>query len=358
MTRLDAEVIEIGMPKPSPSLRQVAAAAGVHHTTLSRALRGHPDISRERAEELRALAREMGYVPDPILRALAAYRTGQRPPAFHSVIAWLNPTEDHSHWNRHRTFRSYFYYAEERARELGFKLEVVSIPSEKGGESRLNAIFNARNINALIVAPGPHTDIRLDGIAWRNLAAVRLGYTLASPQLHSIAVNHYAGMRQIMRELFLRGYQRPGFCMGSHMDEKSDQHWSAAFIREQRNIALEDSIPLHLFDKFSYKDFSVWLDRYKPDVLIVVGDEVIPKSLKRYGLKVPEEIGLAALVQPEEADRISGISANHRGLGRAAVDFVVAMLNRQERGIPEHAQTLLIDNVWVERETLRPNRVE
>ena len=57
------------------TLRDVAARCGVSVSTVSRALNGIREISPERAEEIRRLAREMGYRPDAAARALKTNRS-------------------------------------------------------------------------------------------------------------------------------------------------------------------------------------------------------------------------------------------------------------------------------------------
>ncbi len=60
------------------TMAHVAKRAGVHVTTVSLALRNHPSLPEHTKERIRALAAEMGYRPDPSLRALMAYRKRQR----------------------------------------------------------------------------------------------------------------------------------------------------------------------------------------------------------------------------------------------------------------------------------------
>ena len=346
------------MTSSSPTLREVAAAAGVHHTTLSRALRGHPDISEKRTKELCEFAKKMGYVPDPMLRALAAYRTGTRPAAFHSLIAWLNPTPVNSFWRQHRTFRGYFDSAAQRAKQLGFKLEEISVDHSVSGSKKLNTIMNARNIQAAIIVPSPIVPVRLDFVDWRRIAAVRIGFTLAYPNFHTISANHHEAVLMVADELKKRGYQRPGLCLSKNMDERSNMQWFASFLRVQATYEEENRIPNYIFDTYSHDDFCRWIEQHEPDAIVAVGDDLIPSSLEKEGLRIPDDIGLAALVQPEHSDVISGIAGNHRGVGGAAVDFLVAMLNRRESGIPDSHQTLLMDNQWIECGTLRPRLEE
>ncbi len=59
----------------SVSIRDIAEAAGVSHSTVSRALRYSPLISDETGTRVRRLAEEMGYVASAITRGLATKST-------------------------------------------------------------------------------------------------------------------------------------------------------------------------------------------------------------------------------------------------------------------------------------------
>ena len=70
----------------------IARRVGVSHTTVALALRNHSSVSAKRREQIQSVARDTGYVPDPHLAALAAYRHGSRPAQIRSALAWIN------HW--------------------------------------------------------------------------------------------------------------------------------------------------------------------------------------------------------------------------------------------------------------------
>ena len=57
------------------SIVEIAKAAGVSHSTVSRALRNSPLVSAATGERIRRLAQEMGYVPSAIGRGLATQST-------------------------------------------------------------------------------------------------------------------------------------------------------------------------------------------------------------------------------------------------------------------------------------------
>jgi LacI family transcriptional regulator len=56
------------------TLRDIAKAAGVSHVTVSLALRNQAQIPTATRNRIRSLADKMGYVPDPALGRLNAYR--------------------------------------------------------------------------------------------------------------------------------------------------------------------------------------------------------------------------------------------------------------------------------------------
>ena len=57
------------------TLSDIARRLGVSKVTVSKALRGHPDISPETAGEVKRLARELGYLPNHIARSLSSKRS-------------------------------------------------------------------------------------------------------------------------------------------------------------------------------------------------------------------------------------------------------------------------------------------
>lgn len=57
------------------TIKDIAKAAGVSHTTVSRALKGDKRIAPKTRERIRALAEELGYVPNTVARGLKTNRS-------------------------------------------------------------------------------------------------------------------------------------------------------------------------------------------------------------------------------------------------------------------------------------------
>ena len=71
------------------TLADIARKAGVHVTTVSLALRNHPRLPVATRQRLCALADQMGYRPDPAMRALVSYRQKLRPPHSQLTLAYV-----------------------------------------------------------------------------------------------------------------------------------------------------------------------------------------------------------------------------------------------------------------------------
>jgi transcriptional regulator with XRE-family HTH domain len=83
------------------TMAEIAEKVGVSRMAVSMALRGHHRISLQLRRRVQRVARELGYVPDPFLSALAAHRRQRVPAKDHGVLAWLN------HWKDPRRLRQF-----------------------------------------------------------------------------------------------------------------------------------------------------------------------------------------------------------------------------------------------------------
>ena len=57
------------------SMKDIAAACGVSVATVSKALNNHSDIGEETKQHIKEVARQMGYSPNALARALKTNRT-------------------------------------------------------------------------------------------------------------------------------------------------------------------------------------------------------------------------------------------------------------------------------------------
>lgn len=330
------------------SQKDIAARLGVHVTTVSLALRGHPRLPPETRERVRRMAREMGYRPDPMLSALMAYRKRMRTPRHQGTLAWLD-TRVPENRGGHDYYRA---GAGARCEELGWKLEEFRLAETSA--RHLARVLQARNVQGLLLPPQSRSASYLD-FDWTPFSAVSFDYNLA-PRLHLVVDAQYRSTRRAVREMRARGYERIGFATTEDNELHTDRNFSSGYLAEHREERRE-APPLFVFDDrggAGRRDFpgrlSQWIGRCRLDAVLALDDEV-RGMLDRLGIS-GKTCGLASMNVLPGAAGLAGICQNDPVIGRTAVDHLVGMIHRGERGLPETPLHLLVDGIWTDGESL------
>lgn len=331
----------------------IAREAGVHQTTVSLALRRDPRLRPETIERVRVAAARLGYVPDPMLTALAAYRRARRPSARHGAMAWVTQWPEREGWRCRPMFVQFFEGARRRAAELGYGLEEFWL--EPGGLTarRASDILHARGVLGLILAPQPDgvTQAELD---WPRFSAVAIGPTLRRPALHVVSNSQFRTVRTLCAALAERGYQKIGYAIESRIDERMDGQWSAAFDRFQRDLPAARRT--RRFEQPPEREaFRAWFGRERPDVVIGCAERVAERVAEENA--APERrdapVGFAMIGVVDGASGYAGMDENAPLVGATAAERLATLIQLGERGVPSVATRTLIDAAWVEGRTAR-----
>lgn len=107
------------------------------------------------------------------------------------------------------------------------------------------------------------------------------------------------------------------------------------------------------YDGWKFGDYRAWAEANRLDA--VIGDFPYPADyLADEGLEIPRDLGYAAISGKSTHPGVSGTRISQEALAAAAVDLLTAQIQRNERGIPVRAKTMLIEGEWVEGATLPP----
>ena len=342
------------MVTPRTTQADVARKAGVHRTTVSLALKGHPRIPIATRRRVRRAADQLGYVPDPMLSSLVAYRTQKRPAAFHGTLAWLVSSARGFNWKDVPHFRDSYEGALARARRCGFELELFDVHGPGMRPDRLAGILRARNISGVLLCPQRIPRANLD-FPWEEFSAVTFGYGVETPKLHTVSPAHYLAVRRIMTELRRLGYRRIGLALDGAQNERTDYNNLAAYLVGEDAAHQAPAVPPFHEPYGSVAALGKWIRRHRPDA-IVSGAYYVLDMLRELEIEVPAELGVACPCIPSSDTALAGIFEDWKCIGEIAVDVLVAMLNRGERGVPDRPQRLHVEGPWVPGKTVRAQR--
>jgi LacI family transcriptional regulator len=335
------------------TIRDIAEATGCHYSTVSLALRNDARISTAVRKKVHAMARKLGYRPDPMVRALAVYRNSVKPASDHGTIAWLT-NETELKFGPSYSYRRYAGGALARAEEVGYRVEEFALRSPGMTPERMSKILYARGIQGILIAPQPQTRImtRLH-MDLSRFSVVTFGYSLAWPPVHLVTSHHARGMRMAMRKLRSLGYRRIGLCLARVLNGRSDGGWFGSYLTEIQRLS--DAAPLEpfLYESWSAKAFTKWYKATKPQAVIVHSVADLERIVSETGLRSPEDIGVVSLSLMETDTLCAGIDQNSREIGAAGVDLLVSLMHANERGFTNAPRRLMIEGSWVDGPTIR-----
>ncbi len=340
------------MPGPRTTLKEIAEKAGVSTMTVSRALRDHPEVGRRTRERIRAIAAAMDYRPDPALAALASYRKNLTTMRDYGTIAFVTDFETAVAWRDTWTFAEYFAGAGERATALGYKLEPFWINSRRLDWRRASDVLYHRGIRGLLIAPLPNGQGTLK-LKWELFSAVALGRSLVEPLLHTVSPNQPQTVALACAELRRRGYTRVGLAITQSDDDRTDHSYVAYYLREQ-NQALIANLPVHITDAWDPAKLQRWIKEYRLDAIIAPDPELYNILVGRLKLRVPGSLGFAALNAPPDG-KLTGSEQGLRQVGAGGIDLLNLKMQRNEAGVPVRRESLLIESVWHEGRTAKPD---
>jgi DNA-binding LacI/PurR family transcriptional regulator len=350
------------MADPRVTQREIAIKAGVGRTAVSLALKDHPKISKPTKARILKVAKSLGYVPDPMLSALAAYRTQKRTRAYQGSLVWLANATDDFKWRQASHYLGYYEGAKERAAFHGYQLEEFTLEAGAISPTRVGSILRARNVNGILLCPQGKPDMDM-AFPWDGFAVVTFGYSLRSPLLNTVASAHFLNTRNTLRRLLAQGYCRVGLLIDRRLDERCGSNICAGFLIEQelnKNLTRipplldYDSTPEH---RAAYATLlASYVRQHKLDA-IVTADYSILGVLHDAGLRVPEDIGVAGISLSSRESKLAGIVEDCAKIGAIAVDKLVGMVQRGEYGVPPMPIRTHLEGTWHDGETLKPRHL-
>jgi LacI family transcriptional regulator len=334
-------------------LQDIADKAGVSRATVSLSLRNHASIPAPTRERIQKIAQQLGYRPNPLVSALMTHQRSARPQQpTHLTLAAIINFSRRDVW---KTFLSedLLSAAAKRAEQLGYAFEEFWLGDTKMNTQQLSSVLFRRSVPGVIVAPLPeaHGELLME---WSNFSAVAIGYSLMRPQLHRVTTNRFQAMRLAIAKLRTLGYHRVGLALRQNQDARVDHQWGAALAWEQQQIVERNrTAPFVVEDRdWNERNFAHWYRKNRPEVVIGYDPEVID-WMATLGVKVPQDAGFVHLWNPDRSGTFAGIYHDPPAIGAATVEFLVGMIQRNERGLPASAQTLLLEAAWQDGGTLR-----
>jgi LacI family transcriptional regulator len=328
------------------TMREVAAAAGVHVMTVSRALRRDGRISEATRLKVEAAARRLDYRPNPLVSALFRFRRATRVPQYRATLAIVSCEPDEAAWTPAERRRGMFLGARQAAEEQGYLVTYFHLfERPELSLARLAGIMRTRNVQGLAILPLQRaTAITLD-FPWRDFSVVYLGYPFLTERFSRVTFNIGLGVHDAWQRVRALGHTRIGLVVNRAVEERNHGLREAMWLRLQRERPARERVPACVIDNTAggEPELRRWLQRHRPDA--VLHAYVDGERLRRSQPAARRSVPLFNLTIAE-GETGPGMYQDPIAHGRVGIELLIAMVNRNERGEPGLPITTLIEPVW------------
>lgn len=330
------------------TIKDIARELGISPSTVSRALKDHPDISVETKKAVQALADKLNYQPNAIALSLKHSKT--------FTIGVIIPE------TVHHFFSTVISGIEDIAYEAGYNMMICQSNELYDREkSNANMLYSNR-VDGLLVSLAKETiDFKhfkffLDN----NIPVVCFDRTTDALKCDQVIIDDYKAAFQITEYMIEEGHK-------DLIHLAAPQHLAIGYNRKK---GFEDALRKHnipfsenqiiLADKFEmgYDAINMILETgQKPDGIFAVNDLTAlgaMKALKQKNIKIPDEISIAGFGNGQNAiltdPPLTTIDQNGYKMGAKAVQI---LLNRIKNPENTEIKRYIIETELVVRKSVK-----
>jgi LacI family transcriptional regulator len=341
------------------TIKDVAEAVGLSVSCTARALKGRPDISRATCQRVSETARHMGYVPDPMLTSLAAYRQSRKSPQFRGTLAFVTPLHTEktclAGWDCGDLLRG----ARARAESLGYSLDYFNLAEAGKSHPGIESILHARGIRGVLIRSLPKT-IEEFSFPFDRFTCVSLFSEPHTNILSTVSSQHAQSMELVLTKLKERGSRHPALVINEPMSRFIHHGWWTTFTVygaqfENASVFTFDDKRTPLFSRDpalrrrAATSLNRWAKEHRVDALIYGSSEHgIPEEHKRPEWRARHIPNIVALDLADPECGLCGIYQNRPQGSAVAVDWLQAQILTQQADVPSPRVAIMVPGRWIE----------
>jgi LacI family repressor for deo operon, udp, cdd, tsx, nupC, and nupG len=272
------------------TIRDVAAAAGVSTATVSRALRGLPNVDGETRERVKKIASSLDYVISPSASRLASGRTGSIAVITPYIARWF--------------FSEVIAGAESVMQQAGMDLLLMNVGDYQNGGSRIPPTPRIRRrVDGILIVALPPQDPDLESIVNLGMPTAMIGGV--TPGIDCVVIDDVAAARKATEYLISLGHSRIALISG----KSGAAPFTAGSQRERgyRAVMAEHSFMedpmLEVSGHFTIEGGESGMDALlnqlnPPTAVFAMSDEMAfgaIRSLRKHGLEPGRDVSIVGI---------------------------------------------------------------
>lgn len=325
------------------SVKDIAARCNVSVATVSKALNGYSDISREKRDYINAVAKEMGYYPNSAAIALKTNRT------YNIGIVFFDAAHN-GLTNEH--FARVLQGVKEEAEARGY--DITFINNHIGGRAMTYAEHcHYRGVDGVVIACIDFDDPEIVELVNSGIPVVTIDHVFNNTT--SVISDNVRGIRDLVKYAYDMGHRRIAFIHGDGSSVSRDRLTS--FYRTLEELKAEISEEYVLACPYrDTKKAAEMTERLllckEPPTCILYPDDFTAiggiNVIEQRGLKIPDDISVIGYDGNSYAMAMNPVlttlAQDSDRLGRLAAAHLIRMI--------EKPKTTLVERIVVEGRVL------
>lgn len=272
------------------TIRDVAAAAGVSTATVSRALRGLPNVDQVTRERVKAVAAGLDYVISPSASRLASGRTGSIAVITPYIARWF--------------FSEVIAGVESVMQQAGMDLLLMNVGDYQNGHARIPPTPRLRRrVDGILIVALPPQDPDLEPILNLEMPTVMIGGIV--PKCESVVIDDVAVASKATEHLVGLGHTRIALMAGGPAEARftaESQRERGFHLVMTHNSLVEDPM-LEVFGNFTIEGGESAMDALlnqsnPPTAVFAMSDEMAfgaIRSLQKHGLEPGRDVSIVGV---------------------------------------------------------------
>ncbi|MCL2083819.1 MAG: LacI family transcriptional regulator [Oscillospiraceae bacterium] len=337
------------------NIKDVAKAAGVSTSTVSRVLNNNPLISFETREHVMKVIREHNYVPNSMARGLSTQKA--------SAVALLVNIEDKDTDSFDNLFfHKIMYGIENVLYKNDLSLVISNLSNSRSSKERLNRMVQGKQIQGVIIPTLVLTPDLIKTLTAQKIPFVVIGepeYTTVP--FDWVDINNMQGGQQAVQHLIETDYKRIAF-LGGEPGSLFNHKRLAGYrtMLTQHNMPVDEALIAECDGgkAGACAEMARLLELTPPPDAVICGNNIISlgamKAIAEKGLTIPRDIGIisfdnypiAELVEPT----LTTIDINVYEMGVEAAKLILKLMANPSA---HHQVSLISTSIQVRESTIK-----
>jgi LacI family transcriptional regulator len=303
-----------------PSVKDVAALAGVSVGTVSNVLNRPDQVRAEKRTRVLAAIDQLGFVRNESARSL---RSGSSRALGMLVLDVRNPF-----------FTDVALGAEDIAESHKYSFILANSAENAEREQAYLDLFEEQRVQGILITPFADLLPRLEALRSRGIPSVLVDRLAGSKHFCSVSVDDVAGGRAAVEHLIEQGARRPAFVGGPFtLRQVADRHAGALAAAEDAGLPLQVlETPDLKFDRGRRIGNLIGdlRESKRPDAVFAANDQLalgLLQSFTASGVRVPEDIALIGFDDIDFASQssipLSSIRQPRQLIGERAAQLIL-----------------------------------